>query len=137
LKNIWVKKIAIVPYTTKCKYTSKQFKKLPNLMKYSIIYYIWVHCPISIIYEEFYSCDFTKNIWMKFFIQINISVCNTYKFFCKNTIIWKITRIVREDLCPKSIFNVFRNARWNGKKFPQNIIKCTKKLQFFAWNVPL
>ncbi len=38
----------------------KPFKQLPNLMKYSIIYYISVHCPISILYEEFHSCDCTK-----------------------------------------------------------------------------
>jgi hypothetical protein len=50
-------------------FNNHAFKRLPNLMKYSIIYYIWIHCPISILYEKFHSYDFMKNIWMRFFIQ--------------------------------------------------------------------
>jgi len=42
-------------------------------MKYLlIIYWIWINCIISILYEKFHSCDFTKNILMMFFIQMNI-----------------------------------------------------------------
>jgi hypothetical protein len=97
----------------------KPFKQLPNLMKYSIIYYIGVHCPISILYEAFHSCDFTKNIWIRFFIQTSVNVW-IHESFLKKIIIWKITRIVRGDLCQKFIFSVFQNVKWNLKNaFPK------------------
>ncbi len=112
-------------YTAKCKILQNLFKKLPNLMKYIIIYYIWIHCPISMLYEEFHSSDFTNNILMRFFIQTSVSVW-IHKFFLKKHYHWKITRIVKEDLCQKSIFNVSQYVRWNEKKIPkiiQNVLK--------------
>jgi len=50
-----------------------------------------------------------------------------HKSFFENTIIWKITKIVKEDLCQKPIFNVSENIRWNEKKSTpktiQNVLK--------------
>ncbi len=58
-----------------------------------------------------------KQLDAVFFIQTNVSVWIHY-FFWKNTIIWKITRIVWEDLCQKIIFNVSQNTKWNEKNLP-------------------
>jgi hypothetical protein len=44
----------------------KWFKNLQKLMKYLVIYWIWVDCTISITIEIFDSCDFTKNILTNF-----------------------------------------------------------------------
>jgi hypothetical protein len=50
-------------------------------------------------------------------------MCEYIKVFWKNTIIWKITRIVKEVLCQKSIFSVSQNTKWNEKKFAPKIIQ--------------
>ncbi len=60
IENYFSEKIVIVPIYYKVNIHQKPLKQLPNLMKYSITYYIRIHCPISILYEKFYSCDFTK-----------------------------------------------------------------------------
>jgi hypothetical protein len=70
-------------YTTKCKYTLKPFKRLSNFDL--VLNHILDMSSLSqsILYEEFHSCDFTKNKWMKFFIQTSVSVWIYKKFFEK------------------------------------------------------
>jgi len=108
-------------------------------MKYLIIiYYIWVHCPISILYEEFHSCDFTKNIWMKFFIQTSINVWKRNCFLKKHYHL-RYNKNCEGRFVSKSIFSVFQNAKRNEKKTLKIIqnTKCTKKqIHFLARNIP-
>jgi hypothetical protein len=64
-----IEKIVIMPIYCKVQIYIKIIKLIIkfNLMKYLIIDYIWV-CPISILYEQFQSCDFIKKHLNKFFI---------------------------------------------------------------------
>jgi len=66
----------------------KPFKWLSNFMKYSIIYYIWLHCPISILYEEFHSCDFTKKTSRWGFSFKQMQVCE-YNFFFEKSLLFE------------------------------------------------
>ncbi len=58
--------------------------------------------------------------------------CEYIKVFRKSTIVWKITRIVKEDLCQKSIFNVSQNTKRNEKKFAPKIIQNVLKTNTFS-----
>ncbi len=60
---------------------------------------------------------FHKKIYMKFFIQTNVSVWIHKLFFGKTLAFWKITKIEREDLFQKYIFSVSQNTKWNEKKY--------------------
>ncbi len=100
-------------------------------MKYSIIYYIWIHYPISILYEELYSCDFTKNIWMRFFIQINISVW-IHKTFLKKHYHLKNNKNFEEGFVSKNPISLLLKMLDEMKNIcPQNNIKCIKKQENF------
>jgi hypothetical protein len=112
----------------------KPFKQLPNLMKYSIIYYIYVHCPISIIYEKFDSCDFTKNIWMRFFIQTNLNVW-MHKSFLKKHYHLKDNKNYESRFVSKIHFQCFskHQMKWNENICPQNNTKCTRKTNTFSY----
>jgi hypothetical protein len=95
------------------------------------LYWIWIDCTISIPYENFHSCDFTKNyMWMRFFIQKNITIFTKKKNCWKFTFIWKRKRIMLEAFVSKSIPHVYQNIRWNLKELTPNSTKCTKKNSF-------
>jgi hypothetical protein len=91
-------------------------------MKYSIIYYIWVHCPISIIYGEFHSYHFMKNIWMRFFIQTNINVW-IHKSLLKKHYHLKGNKNFVGIFVSKIHFMCYQNARGNEKNLPPKIIQ--------------
>jgi len=98
-------------------------------MKYSIMYYIWVHCPISIIYEKFHSCDFTKNIWMKFFIQTSVSVW-IHNCFLKKQYHLKDNKNCERGLVSKIHFQHLKNIKWNEKKSTPKIIQNILKNEY-------
>jgi hypothetical protein len=67
-------------------------------MKYLMIYWIWVDDTISIPYKKFHSYDFIKVIWMRFLIQISISVL-------KKKIVEKLMSFERQqELCWKLLY---------------------------------
>jgi hypothetical protein len=68
---------------------------------------------------------------MRFFIQTNINVW-IHKSVLENTIIWKITRIVLEDLCQNPILCVFENIKWNERKFSPKIIQNVHKRKYIC-----
>jgi hypothetical protein len=71
---------------------------------------------------------FHKNIWMKFFIQMSISL-KTNNIFEKKYYFQKVMRIALNVLCFKSILCVSQNTRWNKTK------STTKTMQnvLFKW----
>jgi hypothetical protein len=83
----------------------KKFKWLSNLMNYLVIYWIWIDYIISTQYERFHSCDFTNNIWMRFFIQTNINVWKVKRLLVIH--FWKVIIIVLEGLVSKVHFMCF------------------------------
>jgi len=65
-------------------------------------------------------------------------MCEYTKVCWKNTIIWKITRVMLKALCQKSILCVYQNVKWNERKFsPKKIQNVPKKIHFLAQNVKL
>ncbi len=112
-------------YIIKWKYNLKMIQILQHLMKYLDTYWIWVDCTISIPYEKFHSCDFTKNIWMRFFIQ-TIIIMFEKKVCWETTFVWKPTINRLEAFVSKFILHVYQNLRWNWKTTPtinQNVLK--------------
>jgi hypothetical protein len=85
-------------------------------------------CSNSILHEEFHSCDFTENIWMKFFIQTNINVC-VHKGFVKKNYHLKGNKNCVGDFVPKIHFVWLDGIK---KRCPQNNIKCTPKKKTFS-----
>jgi len=83
-------------------------------MKYLVIYWMWVHWTISIPYEKFHFYDFTKNIWMKFFIQTNITMLKK-KVIEKNYFRLKDNKNNARGFVSTFILYVYQNARWNLK----------------------
>jgi len=91
-------------YIVKCKYILKMFQIITTFDE--VFNHIWVDCTISISYEKFHSCDFTKKIWMRFFNQISIILLK--KICWKLIFIPKIlTRIMLETFISKSILHMF------------------------------
>jgi hypothetical protein len=98
-------------------------------MRYPIIYYVWIQYPILILYENFHSCDFIKKIgWGCSFKQT--WMCEYIKVCWKNTIMWKVTKIVLKILCKQFILYVYQNIRWNEKIFAPKIIQNVPKNEY-------
>jgi hypothetical protein len=58
-------------------------------------------------------------------------MCEYTKVCLKNTIIWKVTRIVLKALCQKSILCDYQNAKWNEKKLAPKKYKMYPKKYIF------
>jgi hypothetical protein len=90
-------------------------------MKYLDIYWIWIYCTISIIIENFDSCDFTKNIWTSFSFKW-IYICwkkNDWKVI----FIWKMIRIMLKAFVSKYIYIFIKILDENFKNYTPNIPK--------------
>ncbi len=57
-------------------------------------------------------------------------MCEYIKACWKNTIMWKVTKIVLKILCKKSIFYVYQNTRWNERMFAPKIIQNVPKNEY-------
>jgi hypothetical protein len=80
----------------------KTLKILPNLMKYYITY----EFIISILYEELYSCDFTKKHLDEVFHSNKHKCMNTF-FFLKKHYHLKDNRNFEEGFVSKIQFHYF------------------------------
>jgi len=115
IENNISEKIVVIPIYCKVqiyfKNHSNNYQIWWNIQSYItyefiVLFQFYMKSSIHVISQKTFGCNFSfKQVYM----------CEYIIFFWKNTIIWKITRIVNEDLCQKSNFSVFQNARWNEK----------------------
>jgi len=85
------------------------------------------NCTILITIEKFDSCDFTKNILDKFFIQTSISVLKK-NILLKNYFNLKMKRIMLEAFISKFNLYVYKMLDEIKEKLPPNY---TQKIVHF------
>jgi len=113
-------------YTTKWKYIVKWFKWFQNLMKYLVIYWIWIDCTIQLQLKSL-----TLVISQKTSEQIfHEHKCVEKKHFVKRLLSFERWQELLQAFVSKSILYIYQNARWNQRKIAPKLYP--KKVHFLA-----